>query len=1410
VNAQFTAGNIVVLQFNGTTNVGTSLTVKEFTPSGAAGTTINMPSSSGSAGTVTNRCVSSGSATSEGHITISPDGFYLGFGGYDAAAGTSAVAGTASSTVPRVMYSIDNSGTILQRASTTTSFSANNFRSYCFVSTAHSYAGGNVGGVVRYGSSNNDQLIYTTQANNRALYTYNNRVYVSSASGTTSKGITVLGNSGSSYTAATNVYSGYSLSVTDAAASATATKVFDYAAGVGATNSIDPYGFYFLNDSTLYVCDNSTNGTTGGVDKYTWTKAAGAWGYKYTFGTVSGGAQTSGATGAWGITVDNSGANPVLYYTTSHAAANRIMKVTDNGVGAPNGTTQPYPVTLVTAGAGTIFKGITVSPKVNVITPTQLTLGTVNGSSVMTAGRSFTVPVTSTDASLTDANVTTATGVTLTARNTATADSSNTTISGTLTRTIAVSSFAPSPTFTGLSLPTAGVYTITATASSGMSLTSAKSKKFTVLEQASSLVFTSVPATNVIGSNLTTFTVTAKRTDGSTETTFPGSCTISRGSGSVSGALSGTLSAAFTNGVATFSAVQFDTEGTLILQANATNPTLTATSTSIAVTDGTVSYTWNGSVDNNYSTAANWTPTRTTPATTDKLNFTADANVVLDVTNQTIGQFKVTGGATVNLSRTATTTSTITINGNVGADLLVSSGSTLNITSNAATAIIRFSIGSSATGQIAGTVFLNGTGANNAAAHQLATTAASQLEVLSGGLVWVGSNFSAATFVFTSSTNDATIFRNGSRYKAQGGNYIWGITGAPNYVVMEQSSVYEIAATNTVLSFGSKNYTGVLEINTDYNFTNTFSNPCTFNVIKVATGKVVSVNYSASSTGNWTVDTLQIGANGRFLVQNANVTGSMTISKIAPGDGARIQLGSATSSISFASGLNQVKQLTWVGNNTLNIQSTILVDSLFGFAGATSTGTINTGSNVTLNSTASLTAYIPVSTGTISGGVTLRRWINGANFAAKSPRHISSPVVSTTAFDLTNGFGLSGNDLQTWNENSNASVPGSGWTAITNTGTVLSPGTGYAYSTTGNQYIDLSGTPNNGDVALSLTRNASGFNLIGNPYPQAIDWNSVITPANGFDNTKFYSAYYTWGNFATNAGSWLAHNNGFPTSRRYVSSMQAVLVAVKAPNTSATWTFKNVHRATANGQAIGRVASDSRTAVELSVNAQGSTHSDDFAVYFQDGANPVAFSGDFDARKLNTTSAAIPTVYGVISGTNYAVKGLPLATATTEMPLVVRVPATGTYEFRFNNLQNVDNYNVYLIDNVANTSTLVRQNDVVSFTMNASNTAQRFSIRFVPAAITSVQDALGTESISLYPNPATGNKLFVAVNNTATEGNVTATVVNSIGQVVAQSSNKVDAGNNQVAINLQGVASGVYLVTVVTPTQIVTRKVVVQ
>jgi hypothetical protein len=115
---------------------------------------------------------------------------------------------------------------------------------------------------------------------------------------------------------------------------------------LNAGSKASSYAFAFSPGFTnVYIADDTTKGV-GGIQR--WNFNGTAWAMSYAFSGITN-------VGARGVTVDFSGANPVIYATTAEATNNRLVSITDTG--AASAVT-----TLATAGVNQFFRGVAFAP----------------------------------------------------------------------------------------------------------------------------------------------------------------------------------------------------------------------------------------------------------------------------------------------------------------------------------------------------------------------------------------------------------------------------------------------------------------------------------------------------------------------------------------------------------------------------------------------------------------------------------------------------------------------------------------------------------------------------------------------------------------------------------------------------------------------------------------------------------------------------------------------------------------------------------------------------------------------------------------------------------------------------------------------------------------------------------------
>lgn len=199
---------------------------------------------------------------------------------------------------------------------------------------------------------------------------------------------------------------------------------------------------------------------------------------------------------------------------------------------------------------------------------------------------------------------------------------------------------------------------------------------------------------------------------------------------------------------------------------------------SITATFAQYIYTWNATGSAVWGTAANWTPPRNTPATSDILIFDNGATTTAtSVPTQTIGQLRVLNNTSVLLQPAAAVT--LTLAGLPGTDLSVAAGSTLRMTGTSALTI---ALAAGANGAVSGNVNVT------SAAHRLVAIDAGALLFQIGAQLTIGTGATGNFLGNGTGTSglNSVVFQAGTLLAQSAGANPFGAT-APNTVVLFQA-----------------------------------------------------------------------------------------------------------------------------------------------------------------------------------------------------------------------------------------------------------------------------------------------------------------------------------------------------------------------------------------------------------------------------------------------------------------------------------------------------------------------------------------------------------------------------------------------------------------------------------------------
>lgn len=292
----------------------------------------------------------------------------------------------------------------------------------------------------------------------------------------------------------------------------------------------------------------------------------------------------------------------------------------------------------------------------------------------------------------------------------------------------------------------------------------------------------------------------------------------------------------------------------------------------------------------------------------------------------------------------------------------------------------------------------------------------------------------------------------------------------------------------------------------------------------------------------------------------------------------------------------------------------------------------------------------------------------------------------------------------------------------------LTLGKGYNFWDNLSSYTySISGQLNTGSVNANLSfageEYENGFNLLGNPFTSGLDWDYIVENTSFPDYTS-HGIYFTKENVQYSYVSGvLVPNDGIPAPSGVIPPMQGFFV--KTYSTGNTINLTSAAR-THDDIPERYKGTSSIPLVRLEFSDNGAR--DETVVRFAEKAL-TGIDMAYDALKMYNPGKS--SIFTNIPGNKMSINGQPFPEPETyiEIPVSVNVLASGNHTISAKEIQEISDYDVYLIDNSTGYTGDLKTNPELTFTSSTGLIEGRFILK-ISNISTGIED------------PSTTNKPF--------------------------------------------------------------------
>jgi hypothetical protein len=333
---------------------------------------------------------------------------------------------------------------------------------------------------------------------------------------------------------------------------------------------------------------------------------------------------------------------------------------------------------------------------------------------------------------------------------------------------------------------------------------------------------------------------------------------------------------------------------------------------------------------------------------------------------------------------------------------------------------------------------------------------------------------------------------------------------------------------------------------------------------------------------------------------------------------------------------------------------------------------------------------------------------------------------------------------------------------------------------TGSFSFAVTYSPNNGD----------GWNLLGNPYPCPIDWNSI----SGWTKQNLMNQIWIFRPAGNHFANWNgALGIGVNFGHNIIESGSSFFVKATSTNP-----VLEINENAKVGMSPPVHLFKSKQKVLRLLVLKPNEVDDEFALAML----PEALNGqdNFDSEKMSNPWLNIYSIN--IDGKKNAINSVAPIQSEIEIPLGFGSSYTGLHRFSFKGLEEYDNYDVLLWDKYMGIIQVIHDRHTYEFTFNGGpNTENRFVLILVnrgdPDYLKNRDLVLSKSATSLIISPNPSHELTSIEAHGLKGTNARLIVYNSLGMEISNEINQIKNESILIEKNIETWANGAYEIVLI-------------